>query len=178
MMRNWIILGLALSALGGCKWLQSPLKENVEPPTELTEFAPSVEVRPLWSHKVGGNGEGAGLRLRPAFADGRIYASGADEGTVTAIDAASGATIWTAEIGAAVASGAGVGDGIVAVGTIDGEVIALDAADGSERWRASGSSEVSALVSRGNSPSCSRAKISSATRMVVRFFWQTIFCCC
>lgn len=139
---------VAVLPLAGCKWLKSPSKDNIEPPTPLTELKGATPVHKLWSKNLGGGVGKAGLRLRPAAGDGRVYASDI-KGSVFAIDAGTGAVVWKSDTKSAVGSGPGVGDGLVAVGTSRGEVIAFDAGTGAERWRANVSSEVIAAPAIG-----------------------------
>jgi len=137
----WSLALLLAFAGAGCSWFKSPSKENIDPPAELTEFTPTVNVSEVWSRNLGEGSGKAGLQLKPAFAGGRVYASDI-EGGVFALDAASGNQVWQAGLGQRVGSGPGVGDGIVVVGGLDGAVVAFDAESGAERWRASTSSEV------------------------------------
>jgi outer membrane protein assembly factor BamB len=111
-----------------------------------------------WIHELAGRSPAAAL-----CADrGRVLALAAD-GSVTAIDAASGAVAWTFDGpgrgGAAAAAqrfGAlAVVDTLVAVGASDGSLLALDAADGSLRWRAAapaGSALAAGEASSGAGP--------------------------
>lgn len=136
-----VVLAVAVVALGGCKWFKSPGKDNVDPPTPLVDITPTVTVQKLWSRNLGDGAGRTGVRLAPAFADGRVYASDIDGG-VYAIDADGGNVVWQTKVERIASSSPGVGDGLVVVGTLDGEVIALDATSGSERWTATASSEV------------------------------------
>lgn len=89
---------------------------------------------------------GAGPRATPTFADGRIYAYGAN-GHLTCLAAASGEVLWSREVltesgGKVPQWGLSVSplvaDGLVIVfagGTEDRGVLALDAATGAERWK-------------------------------------------
>lgn len=142
-MKRALLLGaMSALALAGCDWIKSPgAAENLTPPAELVEFAPSVEVRQLWSRGLGDGGGKSSFKLRPAVSDGRVFASDSS-GTVSAFDAGSGAPAWKVEIGQPASSGVGAGDGLVAVGGVDGMVFALAADSGSERWTARVSSEV------------------------------------
>jgi len=138
-MRNglWAAL-LAAGLLAGCA--NSAKKENIEPPTELVKFAPTVSVQRLWSASVGGGAGVTGASLSPAVAGGRVYFAGI-KGELAAYDASSGKRLWKID-GAAFSGGPGASDRLVVVGTIDGEVIAYDAEAGSELWRQPVSSEV------------------------------------
>src|SRR5690606_35844695 len=96
----WLaVLLLAGAGVGGCNALKGMgKKDNVEPPTPLTEFAPSATLNRLWSASVGGGAGKSGALVAPAAADGRVYAAGIDGG-IAAIDAASGNTIWSQRLG-------------------------------------------------------------------------------
>ncbi|HJT99005.1 MAG TPA: outer membrane protein assembly factor BamB [Rhodanobacteraceae bacterium] len=156
MKRSSILILAALGiALGGCNWLKSlGKKDNVEPPTPLTEFTPTVQVERLWGEGVGDGAGDSGAHLAPMVVDGKLYAASVD-GTIEAIDAASGRTIWEKRLGERHgwlwkrgdnslrwAGGPAVAGDLLVVGSLDGDVFALSAADGSERWHGTVSSEV------------------------------------
>lgn len=150
-----VLAALALST-GGCNWIKNlGKKDNVEPPTPLVEFAPSVQVDRLWTEGVG-KGEGlSGARMAPnAAADGRVYAASID-GTIEAIDAATGRTVWNKRLGGSKgwlwkrsdhslrwSGGPSVDGDLLVVGGLDGQVYALSTQDGAERWHAQINSEI------------------------------------
>jgi outer membrane protein assembly factor BamB len=157
-MKRSILIIVALSvSLGGCNWLKSlGKKDNVEPPTPLTEFTPTAQVQRLWTEGAGSGAGNSGAVLAPTIVDGRLYAAAVD-GTVEAIDAASGRTIWNKRLGERHggwkiwsrgdnslrwSGGPAVRGDLLVVGGLDGNVYALSAQDGSERWHAKVSSEV------------------------------------
>lgn len=157
MKRIAIVLSLAV-AMSGCAtikgWLNDTKKENIQPPTLLTQFAPTLNVQKLWdAHPTSGAGV-SGARVAPAYADGKIFVAGVD-GDVAALDAASGRTLWSKRIGQRHgfilhhgqnsmrwAGGPAVDAGLLVVGGLEGEVHAFDAGSGAERWQAQVSSEV------------------------------------
>lgn len=153
--RSVLILGVLGLALGGCDWIKSlGKKDNVEPPTPLTEFTPTVQVQRLWTEGAGDGAGASGARLAPTVVDGRLYAASVD-GTIEAIDAASGRTLWQKHLGdrhgwlwkrgdntLRWSGGPGVLGDLLVVGGLDGNVYALSSQDGSERWHATVSSEV------------------------------------
>ncbi|WP_049622720.1 outer membrane protein assembly factor BamB [Frateuria defendens] len=153
MKRAMLVALTSLVALAGC---HSFKKENVQPPTPLDKhFKPTVQVTRLWRASVGEGAGDSGLRLRPAVADGVLYAA-SNDGKLAAFDASSGKTLWSKSSrthgwfgwgdkkrkDALYAGGPGVGGDLVAVGTLDGHVYAVDAKDGSPRWDAAVSTEV------------------------------------
>lgn len=157
MKRIAILLSLAV-AMSGCAtikgWFNDTKKENIQPPTPLTQFAPTLNVQKLWdAHPTSGAGV-SGARVAPAYADGKLFVAGID-GDIAALDAASGRTIWSKRSGRRHgfilhhgqnsirwAGGPAVDAGLLVVGGLEGEVHALDAGSGADRWQAQLSSEV------------------------------------
>ncbi|MBA8886259.1 outer membrane protein assembly factor BamB [Dokdonella fugitiva] len=164
-MKRTLLLAAAVAvSLSGCTWLKSlGKKDNVQPPTELVEFAPTTQVDRVWSEGVGSGAGASGARLAPGVADGRLYAAGVD-GSIEAIDATTGRTLWHTRLGERHGwrfwsrrdnslrwSGGPTAEGdLVVVGGLDGQVYALSAADGSERWKAQMSSEIVAAPAIAN----------------------------
>ena len=157
MKRVLVVLLLALAATG-CQTIKNIFndvkKENIEPPTPLTEIVPSVQVQLLWQERIGKGSDKSGVRISPAVLDGKLYAAGTD-GTISALDAATGKTLWSKHLGkrhgfvwhhgnnsVRWAGGPGTDGKLVVVGSLEGAVQAFDAATGDERWNAQLSSEV------------------------------------
>lgn len=156
MKRSFVLILAALGlALGGCNWIKSlGKKDNVEPPTPLTEFAPTVQVQKVWGEGVGDGAGDSGVQLAPTVVEGRLYAVSVD-GTIEAIDSASGHTLWQKRLGERHgwlwkrgentlrwSGGPAVLGDLLVVGSLDGDVYALSAQDGSDRWHVKVSSEV------------------------------------
>lgn len=134
---------LASLLLGGCaSWFSGT--DNREPPRELKELTAALPVNTFWEVQLGA-AEDSGTKLRPAIADGRIYASSA-AGNVVALDANSGTRVWEIDLETTITGGVGVGGGLVVVSSADGNVIALAVEDGKERWRNALRAEVLAPV--------------------------------
>ena len=156
MNRRFLLIALtSLVALAGC---HSFKKENVQPPTPLEKsFKPSVQVTRLWRSSVGKGAGDSGLRLRPSYADGVLYAVSTD-GHLAAFDAQTGKTLWSKSsrqhgwfgwgdtkkqrYDSYYAGGPAVSGDLLVVGTLDGHVYGLNAKDGSDRWSATLNSEV------------------------------------
>lgn len=151
-----VLLAVAMTGCGTIKgWFNDTKKENIEPPTPLAEnFTPAIPVQKLWSERIGKGAEKTGALMRPAYADGKLYAA-STTGAVTAYDAASGKTLWSKQLGSrrgflihrganSVRWGGGpsVDGDLVVVGTLEGTVQAFAAGDGAERWTAQVTSEV------------------------------------
>jgi outer membrane protein assembly factor BamB len=141
------LLVALLAALQGCAGRS---KDASEPPADLTSFDPTLDVRRLWSGKVGGKSERLRLGLRPATDGARVYA-GAYDGQVAAFDAMTGRKVWSVKTDLRLTAGPGFGDGLLAFGTANGELVALDAETGQERWRQAIGSEVLASPAIGAS---------------------------
>lgn len=144
MKRIALIAATALLVLAGCS-----KKSNIKPPHELVEFTPTATVTELWDSQVGGGALDTGVRLRPTYSNGAIYAASPD-GTVQAFDAKTGDTLWMHHSSthgwfgwgdderedSFYAGGPAVSDGLFVIGTLDGHVYGLDAKTGEKRWKA------------------------------------------
>jgi outer membrane protein assembly factor BamB len=86
-------------------------------PIEYPRFA-----CPVWVTEVGGS------PTAPVLGPGeRVVYVGSSGGTVAALDAATGALLWTADVGAAVHHPPALADGVLYVPTADGDLVAVDA---------------------------------------------------
>lgn len=137
MIRRLQIAALLMVALifSACSWLGG--KDEAEmllEPLDLVDIQTTLEVKKLWSAKLGDDAEFLRVNLRPAGDGNRIYAASRD-GNVIALDPVSGKKIWEVELDTELSAGPGVGDGLLAVGSADGTIIALKTSDGGERWR-------------------------------------------
>lgn len=130
-----MLLALVVAACNNAK------RENVQPPRELEDLSPTIQVQRLWTRGIGDVGGKPGLKMSAAYADGRLYAANAD-GDLLTIDAASGNVVDRIETDQRFSSTPGVGDGVIAVGTLDGKLFVYDQATGSERFSTQTSSEI------------------------------------
>ena len=136
------LLALAVTSVGlaGCGVFGGG-KDNIEPPAELVDFDEELDVRRVWSTKVGTATERLRLGLTPATDGANIYA-GSYDGRVQALNAATGRSVWSVRLDVALSAGPGYAAGTLAFGTADGQIITLDAQTGEERWRLPVGSEV------------------------------------
>ena len=134
MSRNLRIVGLIVAALAlsGCSWFGD--KDDELKPAELVDIETTLDVRKLWSVKLGDDAEFLRVMLRPAGDGNLVYAASRD-GNVVAVNAESGKKSWETKLELTLSAGPSVGNGMVVVGSADGLVIVLDATDGTERWR-------------------------------------------
>jgi outer membrane protein assembly factor BamB len=124
----------SLLLAGGCELFGGGDDDEELEPLELVDIEETLDVRRLWSQKVGGGTEFLRVGLSPAGDGNRVFAASYD-GLVTALDPDSGRRVWRVETERTISAGPGVGDGLVVVAGYDGDLIALQAEDGSEAWR-------------------------------------------
>jgi len=159
--RHLLLLPLLLAAfaLSGCGLWNKIFNRggNLQPPKPLVEFTPTVQVQKIWSTRIGDGSGRSGVRLQPAFADGKLYLISTD-GKLEALDASTGKEIWkqSTRIGGGIwpfkhkkpgmdaryAGGPSVSGNLLAVGTLDGHVYGIDAATGKQLWSAEVDDEV------------------------------------
>lgn len=150
---------LAVFALSGCGLWNKIFNRggNLQPPKPLVEFTPTVQVQKLWSTRIGDGPGRSGVRLQPAFADGKLYLISTD-GKLEALDASTGKEIWkqSTRVGGGIwpfkhrkpgadaryAGGPTVSGSLLVVGTLDGHVYGMDAATGKQLWSAEVDDEV------------------------------------
>jgi outer membrane protein assembly factor BamB len=146
-------------ALSGCGLWNKIFNrgQNIQPPKELVEFTPSLQVQEVWSTSIGDGAGRSGVRLQPAYADGKLYVISTD-GKIEALDAMTGKRLWeqSTRVGdgiwpfrrktpgpdARYAGGPSVSGNLLVVGTLDGHVYAMDAETGKQLWSAEVDSEV------------------------------------
>jgi outer membrane protein assembly factor BamB len=149
-LRRTLVALTALAALAACT-----KDKNVQPPSELVEINPTLEVRELWSTSVGDGAEKLRLALGIAVDGDTVYAA-ARNGKVTALEAGTGKVRWKAETEDDLSAGPSAGGGLVVVGSTSGRLIAFEAATGKQRWISDVKGEVLA------------APLVTAERVVVR----------
>lgn len=120
-------------AMSACGIFGGDKDEELEP-VELVDIDETLDVRRVWSEKLGGGSEALRVALSPAFDGNRVYAASYD-GNVTALDPEDGDRIWRTELDIVLSAGPGIGQNLVVVAGYDGELVALNAEDGSEAWQ-------------------------------------------
>ena len=121
-----------IAGLAGCSMMPSFLggRSSVERP-KPAELAPNpalIGVRQAWTVRAGAVNLPLGVSV-----NGATVTVAASDGTVVAIDAASGRELWRASVGAPVSAGVGSDGRLTAVVTSGNEVVAL--ADAKVLWR-------------------------------------------
>jgi outer membrane protein assembly factor BamB len=130
------LLCALLAFTTGCSTVSGWFSDDeVDPtaPVELTKIEQKVKIKKLWSVGVG-NGQGKGLhRIRPVLDQGIIYAASTD-GTVKALSAEKGKSLWKKSLDVSLSGGVGVYEDALFVGSSEGFVLRLDASSGEVLW--------------------------------------------
>ena len=100
----------------------------------------------VWSTATGATTEG--VNSSPAVVNGVVYI-GSDDGKLWALDAATGAPIWSQPTGGMVRSSPAVVGGIVYIGSNGGNLLAFDAVTGAPIWTTVLGGQVAAPVVSG-----------------------------
>jgi len=114
--------------------------DNTEPPAELVEFEPSLQIERLWQVNTG---DGAGqlyLKLSPLITGDKIFVTDR-HGEVTAYERETGKQIWSTELDMQVSGGVGGDTAHLVVTGTNGHVVLLDTS-GNIVWTVDVSSEV------------------------------------
>lgn len=130
---------LTLLLLSGCGLFSG--SDDTEQPAELRRINEEARLTRLWRVNVGDGLDGTHSNLSPAISGEHIYAASFN-GTVVAVDKASGNLRWRARTRHAITGGVGVGGGLVFFGTRNARVVALDQLTGNEVWNVGVTSEV------------------------------------
>ncbi len=134
-------------------------------PAELAPNVALVGVKPVWSNRVGE----IGYSVELAVVGNTVFAAGGD-GTVSAMDAASGRDLWRASVGAPVAAGVGSDGKRAAVVTRGNDLVVLSATEaGRQLWR----QKLSAQVYTAPLVAGERVFVLGADRAVSAFDGQT-----
>jgi len=124
---------IATVLLASCSWFGGDDDDELKP-AELTKIETTVDVRKLWSAKLGKDSEFLRVALRPTGNVDRVYAASRD-GNVSAYYPETGKQLWRTKLKIDLSAGPGFGQNLVAVAGADGDLVVLDAATGAERWR-------------------------------------------
>jgi len=98
-------------------------------PTPLEPLTPKIAGRQVWQAKL----SGVQFPLAMASRDGNFVVAG-DDGTVLALEAASGREVWRSQVSAPLAAGVGTDGRFAAVVTRANEVVVLE--QGRQLWKA------------------------------------------
>jgi outer membrane assembly lipoprotein YfgL len=123
------LLALIFATLAGCSSLSSlnPFGPDRPKPKDLEPIAAPITVREAWRQSVGK----VEFPLTIAV-NGTTLTIAASDGTVLAVDAESGRTVWRTSVGTTISAGVGSDGKVSAVVTRDGNLVALEGAK--VRW--------------------------------------------
>ena len=119
------LAGLAAAALlAGC----SVFGDDKPKPKELQPIVAPITVKPVWNQQIGA------VRFPLTVAvNGKVLTMAATDGTVTAVEADTGRSLWRTNVGAQISAGVGSDGSVAAVVTRGGEVVALEG--GQVKWK-------------------------------------------
>ena len=134
-----VSVAAALGLLSACS--NGP---SLPAPTKLVKIAETQVVTEHWQVRLGGGAEQHALPLQPVLLAGAVYGASAS-GVVSAIDAASGKSLWQVDLQRPISAGLGYLQDNLLVATANGELHMLQASDGAVVWSTPTSSEVLAV---------------------------------
>jgi len=129
------VLATGALVLGGCSLFSSTDERYA--PASLTEYAPGMSVRTVWSTSIG---SGSGLGFVPAIVGDSVYAA-TPGGAVTKVELSTGRVLWKADADMDLSAGPGSDGVTTVVASPLGDVIAFDDT-GKVKWTAKASSDV------------------------------------
>jgi len=119
---------LAVGLLAGCSVWNSMFSAEKPKPKELEPIVAPITVRPVWNQSIGA----VEFPLTVAV-NGNVLTLAASDGSVVAIEADSGRSVWRANVGAKISAGVGSDGRLAAVVTRDGELVVLEG--GQVKWK-------------------------------------------
>jgi outer membrane assembly lipoprotein YfgL len=129
---RWAAVSLCALALAGCSsmpsWLSWLGGSDKPKPAELTPNPATLPVRQAWTAKI----PSVEFPLTPNVQGSTVTVAGSD-GSIIALDAASGRELWRASAGGPIAAGVGSDGKVSAVVTRANELVAFEG--GKEIWR-------------------------------------------
>lgn len=117
-----VAVAAVLATLGGCA-------SDKPKPAELQPVEPQIAGRQVWNTRVGG----VNFPLAVSVRAGRFHLAG-DDGTVLALEAATGREVWRGDAGGKLSAGVGSDGRYAAVVTRGNELVVMDG--GAVTWRA------------------------------------------
>jgi outer membrane assembly lipoprotein YfgL len=119
---------LAVALVGGCSTISSLFGPERPKPKDLEPIVAPISVQKAWSQNIGK----VEFPLTVAV-NGNVLTLAASDGTVVAVEAASGRTLWRTNIGASISAGVGSDGKVTSVITRSGELVALES--GQIKWK-------------------------------------------
>lgn len=144
MMLRWVVLACILG-LQSCNYVNDFWlgKDNTPKPGPLAPITQKAAFKSCWTVPVGRSHhkKHSYIRLKPTVSGQNVYAA-TEDGSVKAVNRATGRVAWSQSLKTSLVSGPEVGAGLVAVSTDHASVIALKQSNGDKLWEASTSGEI------------------------------------
>jgi outer membrane protein assembly factor BamB len=133
MMRNLLLILTVslLSACGGGKKVHFAQEGSTL--SKKPEVSNSQFLKEIWDTNVGSGFNAENNVLTPAISDTTVFSASVD-GTVSAIDIASGDFLWRVELDTDLTAGVGIGDGLLFLASRQGQLLAISQSDGTQQW--------------------------------------------
>ena len=142
-----VSLVFMLLAISGCSLFNQGAEDSRQPAT-LQVIDNSLKIATVWKTSIGDGAQGLSFNLRPTVQEGVLYLASSN-GVVRALNASTGANIWSLNTGLILSAGPSANSGRVIVASNNGDVIALGSKTGKELWRSKVSGEVIAAPGVG-----------------------------
>ena len=137
---NKILLFLLPLIISGCSFFGKEDDPTITPAI-LEDIVAEVELKRLWTAKVGVKKEDYLITLRPFVSRERLITADY-EGKIVSLNPETGKKIWDINLETSLSGGVGYGFGKVYVANLEGKVFAIDADNGDLIWSSNVSSEV------------------------------------
>jgi outer membrane assembly lipoprotein YfgL len=119
---------VAAGLLAGCSVYNSVFGVEKPKPKDLEPIVAPITVQPAWNQRIGA----VQFPLTVAV-NGNVLTLAASDGSVLAMEAESGRTLWRTSVGARISAGVGSDGTIASVVTRDGDLVALEG--GHVKWK-------------------------------------------
>ena len=118
---------IAVGVLAGCSTISSMFSAEKPKPKELEPIVAPITVRPVWNQNIGA------VQFPLTVAVNGNVLTLANDGSVVALEAETGRTVWRVDVGARISAGVGSDGSIAAVVTRDSELIVVEG--GRVKWK-------------------------------------------
>jgi len=118
---------IAAGVLVGCSTISSMFSAEKPKPKELEPIVAPITVRPVWNQNIGA------IQFPLSVAVNGNVLTLANDGSVIALEAETGRTVWRVDVGARISAGVGSDGNTAAVVTRDGELVVVEG--GRVKWK-------------------------------------------
>jgi len=118
---------IAAGVLVGCSTISSMFSAEKPKPKELEPIVAPITVRPVWNQNIGA------IQFPLSVAVNGNVLTLANDGSVIALEAETGRTVWRVDVGARISAGVGSDGSTAAVVTRDGELVVIEG--GRVKWK-------------------------------------------